>query len=177
MKSVAALLLMSGLIASSVLASQPTDLDGAKTPNGKVVVGYIETLFNQHKGVEAYDKYVSRDAYVSHGYLGAMGTPPPQAAGSAAPPAQPAFAQDGKSNFERMREAEARETAANPQMRMELKKVIVQGDLVFVQAHAWNGQTQNGDLMWILFRVKDGKITEDWDTHNPIPDDQVNKQF
>jgi len=58
----------------------------------------------------------------------------------------------------------------------EMIKMVVQGDLVFVQAHGLQSKP-NGDLLWILYRVKDGKITEHWDTHNEIPDSQVGKQW
>ncbi|MGC3980397.1 MAG: nuclear transport factor 2 family protein [Steroidobacteraceae bacterium] len=181
MRRFTALVAMIGASAS-IFAAQPTDMDGAKTANGKVVVDFIETLFNRHLGEQAFDKYVSKD-YVDHGYLGAgaaaqntrsdmrQGSDMGQGMSSTAPPAS-----NKQSGFERSRSAEAA-MVANSQIHMEVKKVLVQGDLVFVQAHGTNGQSPNGDLMWVLYRVKDGKIVEHWDTHNEIPANQVGKQW
>lgn len=175
MNRVLVLIVISMTAAAS--AAQPTDMDGAKTPNGKVVVAFIETLFNQHKGEEAFEKYVSRD-YLDHGYLAAdaaAGAQGMNSAMSAAPPTSQA-AESKQSDFERMSVGEAR-MVANSKIHFDLKKVLVQGDLVFVQAHGTNGQSANGDLMWVLYRVKDGKILEHWVTHNEITNNQVNKQW
>lgn len=176
MKSILATLLIGGLISANALAAKPTDMDGAKTASGKVVVSFIETLFNEHKGEEAFDKYVSRN-YLDHGYLAAGAAPagatPPEGMGTP-PPASP---QDTKkSDFERGRESESR-MVANSKIHIDIKKVIAQGELVFVQGHGTNGQSPNGDLMWVLYRVENGKITEHWDTHNEIPSNQVGKQW
>ena len=159
-------LLMGGLcIATAALSTEPSDMDGAKTPNGKIAVDYINMRFNQNKMAEADKKYASPNM-IEHGYLGMMGNaaggaasgpggPPPAGAPTAGAP--PGSAPAG---------GEA----------MSIKKVIVQGDLVFVQAHGHQSKP-NGDLLWILYRIKDGKVVEHWDTHNEIPDSQVGKQW
>lgn len=165
------------LLSLSVNAAQPTDMDGANTPNGKVAVAFIDTLFNQHKGAEAFDKYVSHD-YIEHGYLGMKAGPrPPEAGGAAEQKAAPPAADTKQSDFEKNRQQEAATIGKMTKMHIDIKKVVVQNDLVFVQGLGVTGMPGNGDLMWILYRVKDGKILEHWDTHNPIPDDQVNKQW
>jgi predicted SnoaL-like aldol condensation-catalyzing enzyme len=41
--------------------------------------------------------------------------------------------------------------------------VLAQGDLVFVQGMAKHDPTSTGNQVWMLFRVKDGKIVEHWD--------------
>jgi predicted SnoaL-like aldol condensation-catalyzing enzyme len=174
MKSMPIILLLGGLISANAMAAKPTDMDGAKTANGKVVVNFIETLFNQHKGEEAFDKYVSRN-YLDHGYLG-VGPGPAAAASEGMSAASPPPQNAQKSDFERGREGEAR-MVANSKIHIDIKKVIAQGDLVFVQGHGTNGQSPNGDLMWVLYRVENGKITEHWDTHNEIPNNQVDKQW
>lgn len=132
-------------------ASESTDMDGIKTANGKLAVKYLTMRFNGGKMAEA-DKLYTSAALVEHGYLGMA-----RAAGApAAPPPE----------------------ARTPlKITMDVKKVIVQGDLVFIQAHGMRGDKGNGDLMWILYRIKDGKVVEHWDTHNEIPDDQVGKQW
>jgi predicted SnoaL-like aldol condensation-catalyzing enzyme len=140
------------LAANAATASETSDMDGDKTPNGKLAVEYLLLRFNQGKMAEADKRYTS-PGMIEHGYLGMMANantapaPPPEARGPL-------------------------------KMTMDVKKVLVQGDLVFIQAHGTRGDTPgNGDLMWILYRVKDGKVVEHWDTHNPIPDSQVGKQW
>lgn len=163
--------------AAQLPAAEPTDMDGAKTPAGKVVMQYLEYSWSKNKKPEAAKK-LEHPKMIEHGYLGSMpnsggpqgapggapqGGPPPQGAPAGAPPGGqqaggPPGGGDGGSTITPV-------------------KVIAQGDLVFVQGHGMRGKTGNGDLMWILYRVKDGKIIEHWDTHNEIPDNQVGKQW
>ena len=164
-----ALLTALGLcLALSVTASEPTDMDGAKTKNGKIAVDYINMRFNQAKMAEA-DKLYASPNMIDHGYLGMSeqgggrtGGGAPGAAG--APPAGAPRAGGAPAAGGALKE------------NMTITKVLVQGDLVFVQAHGHQSQP-NGDLMWILYRIKDGKIVEHSDTHNVIPDSQVGKQW
>lgn len=137
-------------VSMAAFAGEATDMDGIKTANGKLAVEYLTMKFNDGKMQQADKLYASH--MIEHGYLGMAQERP----GGAPPP-------------------EVRGTPMK--MSMDVKKVIVQGDLVFVQAHGMRGNTGNGDLMWILYRIKDGQIVEHWDTHNPIPDNQVGKQW
>lgn len=141
-------------VALTLFASEPSDMDGAKTPSGKVVVGYLAVQWGQHKDPDAAKKLVSPNL-IEHGYLGAAGAGP-------APNAPPTPAAEGGGSGGPI---------------IEIKKVLVQGDLVFVQGLGKRSEQDSGDLMWILYRVKDGKIVEHWDTHNPIPKDQKDKQW
>lgn len=164
----AILMLGSGLI----FAAQSSDMDGAKTPAGKVVAQYLEYTWGKNKNPEAAKKLI-HPSMVEHGYLGGagegggapQGAPPangPPAGNAGAPPAQMGAGPPGGGD------AGAIITPV---------KIIAQGDLVFVQGHGMRGDKGNGDLMWILYRVKEGKIIEHWDTHDPIPDNQVGKQW
>lgn len=141
-------------------AGEPSDLDGMKTANGKVVAAH---LLGWNQGKMSDEKNFAAD-FVNHGYLGG---PPRDANAPAAPPLPPPL------------------PPGTPPVHIDFKKFIAQGDLVFVQAHVTGGLGEkpgeppppNGELQWLLFRVKNGKITEHWSTHNPIPDDQVGKQW
>lgn len=158
--STAAALLALPMLAFAV---EPTDLDGMKTANGKIVAEYLQMFWNDGKLNEAKKKYYS-PKMIEHGWLG-MSSPPAGAAGADMPPPE-------------------LPPGAAP-VHADIKKVMVQGDLVFVHMHVTGGAggepgkpaPRNGELMWVLYRVKDGKIVEHWDTHNPIPDDQVGKQW
>lgn len=142
-------------------AVEPTDLDGAKTANGKIVIEYLQ-MCNDGKFGEAAKKYFSPKA-IDHGNLGMYALPPRPAPPAGGPVLPPGFAPP----------------------HSDVKKLIVQGDLVFAHIHVTGGEgagpgvppPRNGELMWDLYRVKDGKIVEHWNTHNEIPDEQVGKQW
>lgn len=154
----AAGLMLSGLtFSATTAASAPSDMDGAQTPNGKVVVDYIDLAWNQGSMAAADKAYYSPDI-VRHTWLGMRELAGPGAPNSSAPSAPPP------------------PPPADAKTHMDILKVVVQGDLVFVQGHGTRGPG-NGELFWFLCRVKDGKIVERWDTHNPIPDSQVGKQW
>jgi len=143
-------LAMLGAIGSAE-AAMPSDMDGANTPAGKVVVQYLALQWGPNRNLAAAMKLMS-PSLIEHGYLGMAGSRPPAGA-------LPEGARGG------------------PSPTIEVKKIVAEGDLVFVQGLGRVGTKGNGDLMWILYRVDSGLITEHWDTHNPIPDDQVGKQF
>lgn len=148
-------------MALSAYAAAPTDLDGAKTPNGKVAVDYMNETFNGAGPQEAFKKFFAPNI-ANHGYLGSPrmqgNAPGGESANNAASGHPPA------------------PVGGPPEKRsMEIKKVIVQGDLVFVQGLGVRGA--KSELQWELFRIKDGKIIEVWTTHNEIPADQIDKQF
>jgi len=164
MKKILTGILVGGLMGMPLYAAEPTDMDGANTPAGKVVAKYMELNWGKNKDLEAAKKLVSPDM-IDHGYLGMFegdgqgagpqGMPPEGAAPEGPPPGEGG--------------------PGGPVI--EPVKIIAQGDLVFVLGHGSMGDGGNGDLNWILYRVKDGLIVEHWDTHNSIPDSQVGKQW
>jgi predicted SnoaL-like aldol condensation-catalyzing enzyme len=146
-------ILLSAVCAATIAsASEPTDMENAKTPNAQLVLKYIHLRFDEGKETEAARLYQSPN-FIDHGWLGRVNEPPPG---------------PNPSSAERPGDGHI--------VTFDVKKVLTGGDLVFIQAIAHNGPG-NGDLAWALFRVKNGKIAEHWDTHNHIPDDQVGKQI
>jgi hypothetical protein len=180
-----AALMMSG----AAMAAEKTDMDGIKTPAGKVINDYLKMFFTECNRAGAVKKYQS-DKIVEHGWLGNGAKEPTMAemeamgmgggaapqGGAGAPPAgaAPQGAPPQGGDMGAMPAPGAAGGKCEPDA--DILKVMVQGDLVFVQAHGHQSKP-GGDLLWILYRVKDGKIVEHWDTHNEIPAAQIGKQW
>ncbi|MGC3980433.1 MAG: nuclear transport factor 2 family protein [Steroidobacteraceae bacterium] len=139
-----------GLFGIPTWASGPTDMKGADTPNGRVVREFVDMEFNQHKPGEAFDKYVHKD--YKNKYMGG-----------------PQLIQNN--NFEGQKAAEVRVFGGpmSATLSLQIKKVIASEDFVFVQGLAKGKPDATGDQIWMLFRLKDGKIIEHWDLHAELP--------
>ena len=57
-----------------------------------------------------------------------------------------------------------------PESRNEVKMVIAEGDLVALQVHSVRVPGTPGRKIVDIFRVKDGKLVEHWDTIQDIPE-------
>ncbi len=57
---------------------------------------------------------------------------------------------------------------ANPDMRMDFKRVIAEGDLVAVHSHLIPNHSDIGRAVVDIFRVEDGKLAEHWDVIEPV---------
>ncbi len=148
--AIACVALLSLLGAFSVGASGSTDMKGAETPNGRIVREFVEMEFNQHKPAEAFDKHVHKD--YKNKYMGSDRI-------------------IENNNFEGQKAAEAR-VFGGPQsasMSFQFKKIIASEDFVFVQGLAKGSPDATGDMLIMLFRLKDGKIIEHWDMHSGLP--------
>jgi len=149
-------IILSGLIVflSSFQLAQAagsTDMLGAETPNGKVAVTFLDMSFNQHNPAEAFDLYVHPD--YRNKYMGG-----------------PQLIENN--SFEGQKEAETR-VFGGPQsagMSVDIRKVISSEDFVLIQGLAKGSPDANGDMLFVLYRFKDGKIIEHWDIHNNLPE-------
>ena len=61
-----------------------------------------------------------------------------------------------------------------PQMEVRPKRVIAQGDLVAVHYHGVEAPGSRGQAFVDLFRVRNGKIIEHWDTIQAVPETSAN---
>lgn len=64
---------------------------------------------------------------------------------------------------------------ANPELHMEFKRIIAEGDLVVVHSHLKPNPTDLGLAVVDIFRVEDGKLVEHWDVMQPVPTKAENK--
>lgn len=65
-------------------------------------------------------------------------------------------------------------TGANPQLRIEFKRVIAEGDLVVVHSHNVAVPGTRGRAVIDIFRLEDGKIVEHWDVVQEVPETAKN---
>lgn len=59
---------------------------------------------------------------------------------------------------------------AMPDLRYDVKRVLVDGDLVAVHSHITNGADDRGTAVVDIFRTANGKIVEHWDVLQPVPE-------
>lgn len=61
-----------------------------------------------------------------------------------------------------------------PQAHSEIKKILADGDYVVLQVHSIREPGTRGRAIFDLFKLKNGKITEHWDSIQDIPATSAN---
>jgi predicted SnoaL-like aldol condensation-catalyzing enzyme len=61
-----------------------------------------------------------------------------------------------------------------PQSHSEITQVFVDGDFVLLRVHAIREPGTRGNAVVDIFRLKDGKIEEHWDSVQPVPEQSNN---
>ena len=64
---------------------------------------------------------------------------------------------------------------ANPQLHMDFKKIIAEGDYVAVHSHLKPNPSDRGMAVVDIFRVEDGKLVEHRDVIQPVPPQPANQ--
>jgi len=64
--------------------------------------------------------------------------------------------------------------AKYPQSHSEITNVLVDGDFVILRVHAIREPGTRGNAIVDIFRLKDSKIEEHWDSVQPIPEQSAN---
>ena len=116
--------------------------------NKQMVRDFYETAFNLHKPREAAAKYLGR-IYRQHNPM----------------------AGDGPEAFVNFVTAYAQ---ANPQLHIDIKRIIAEGDLVVTHSHLTLYAQDRGMAVADIFRVENGKIVEHWDVIQAIPAESAN---
>jgi predicted SnoaL-like aldol condensation-catalyzing enzyme len=138
------------LIAAAFAVAAATQAFGGpmQENNKKIVRDFYELAFNQHKPTEAAKKYVG-DKYIQHN------------------PHVP----DGAAAFYGYFEGFFKE---HPQSRVEIKRVLGDGDLVVLHLHSITDAKDRGRAIVDIFRVENGKIVEHWDVTQDVPPQSAN---
>jgi predicted SnoaL-like aldol condensation-catalyzing enzyme len=141
---------------------EPDLLEGAKTPNGRIVVAMTDMLANQHRVADAYQTYVAED-FKRH-YFEPLQQRAVEPGGVAADLAL--------SDRENLIRNDAAVIEKHPELRMGVRKVLVFGEFVFLHVVRSDTSIPTGrrDELF-LQKVRNGKITDEWILRRLIPDD------
>ena len=112
--------------------------------NKRTVVAYYELAFNEHKPEEAVERYVGSQ-YIQHN---------PQAP-------------DGPEAFVAF-------VNAFPELSVDIRRVIAEGDLVVTHGVVKFSAEDRGTVAVDIFRLDDGKVVEHWDVLQPWPEESAN---
>lgn len=110
--------------------------------NRTLVIEFYDNFFNKHQVDEAAK--VLPDDYKQHN------------------PTVP----DGKVPFVSFYKTFFKE---NPQSRARIVRSAVDGDIVWLHVHSANNDSDLGEAVIDIFRVKNGKIVEHWDVIQTVP--------
>ena len=148
LSSLATLFLIPCLPLAFMAVSQAAAGKGTTETNKKLVRDFYEMAFNSHQPTEAAKKYIG-PRYIQHN----PGVP------------------DGPEAFYTYFEGYFK---ANPQSKVEIKRVLGDGDLVAL--HLWSRQNDQdrGRAIVDIFRVENGKIVEHWDVIQAVPEKSAN---
>ncbi len=116
--------------------------------NKETVVNFYNKIFRDHKPKEAVEQYVG-DKYIQHNPYVPDGTE--------------AFLGFFIPYFQ-----------TNPDSIAEIKRVVAEGDLVFLHVHSKQNKQDPGQAIVDIFRVENGKIVEHWDVIQAIPEKSAN---
>jgi len=116
--------------------------------NKQTVIAFYTRAFNDHDPADAVAKYVGSE-YIQHN--------------PDTPSGADAFVQSAASFIARF-----------PEVSVEIKRVIAEGDLVVVHNLVKMSPEDRGMAGADIFRLRDGKIVEHWDVRQPIPEMAAN---
>jgi predicted SnoaL-like aldol condensation-catalyzing enzyme len=117
--------------------------------NKRTVVAFFARAFNDHEPDDAVAKYVGSQ-YIQHN------------------PDTP----DGAAAFI---ESTKKLIAQNPNLSVEIKRVIAEGDLVVTHDLVRRSPGDRGFAGIDIFRLENGKIVEHWDARQPVPEKAANE--
>jgi predicted SnoaL-like aldol condensation-catalyzing enzyme len=132
-------------IGGNFLQTQCSDL----SVNKRLAKDCLDMLFNQHKPAQAVAQYIGEN-YLQHNQDAPDG-----------PQGVIAFA----SGY----------IKANPQLKIDFKRIIAEGDLVVVHSHLKPSPSDRGVAVVDIFRVQNGKLVEHWDVMQSLRTNPTNK--
>jgi predicted SnoaL-like aldol condensation-catalyzing enzyme len=117
--------------------------------NKQTVLAYYNMAFNERKPAEAAQKYGGLH-YIQHN---------PQAP-------------DGFEAFVEFVEGFAGQF---PQMSLDIKRAVAEGDLVVTHSLLKTSPEDRGTAAADIFRLEEGKVVEHWDVLQPVPESAANE--
>jgi predicted SnoaL-like aldol condensation-catalyzing enzyme len=120
----------------------------ASEKNKQTVLAYLNTALNEKRPAEAVEKY-GGSQYIQHN---------PQAP-------------DGFEAFVQFVEGF---TTQFPQLSLDIKRAVAEGDLVATHSLLKTSPEDRGSAVADFFRLEDGKVVEHWDVLQPVPESAAN---
>ena len=123
---------------------------GVKPRNAaeRTVVGLLDMAFNQKKPAEAWQRY-GGSYYKQHNPM----------------------APDGKGAIIGLLSAWL---PTVPNLRYDIKRIISDGEMVWVHSHVTTGSEDRGNAVVDIFRLEKGKVVEHWDVGTAVPEKSLN---
>ncbi len=146
-------LLLLACAVSACASTGPTARALRAQQNTAVVLAFLDTAFNKHEVEQAFRLYVGPDyrqhnPHVADGVAGAV------------------------SALTRLTHEQY------PELRLEVKRTLAQGDLVAVHARYTRSGAEragsSGEAVVDIFRLEHGKIVEHWDVAEEVPGESAN---
>jgi predicted SnoaL-like aldol condensation-catalyzing enzyme len=135
-----------------MFASERDALEGETVSDAEnykqTVLAYYNMAFNERKPAEAAQKY-GGDHYIQHN---------PQAP-------------DGFEAFVGFVEGFVEQC---PQMSLEIKRAVAEGDMVVTHSLLKTSPEDRGTAAADFFRLEEGKVVEHWDVLQPVPESAAN---
>lgn len=116
--------------------------------NKAAVRAFYDLAFNRQKPAEAASQYLGR-TYRQHNPMAPDGAEP--------------FV-DFVTGF----------VKAFPQLRVDFKRLVAEGDLVTVHSHFVRKPGDRGMAVMDIFRLEEGKLVEHWDVLQEVPEQAAN---
>ena len=110
-----------------------------------IVTSFFQKFFNEHD-LSVVNQYLSPD-YIQHDWD--------------VPPGRNGFRNYFEQVFQRF-----------PQFHVDVRHVIVDGDMVAVHGYGVTDPGKIEVLVVDIYRMKDGQLAEHWGTVQPLPDEQ-----
>ncbi|HST84282.1 MAG TPA: nuclear transport factor 2 family protein [Kineosporiaceae bacterium] len=128
--------------------SVPGDRAHTEETNKRTALAFVDLLMNKKKPQKAADRYLG-STYIQHN---------PQIGNGKA--ALVAWATGFQASF--------------PSLKIEVKRVLADGDLVMVHSHLTLFPGDRGTAVADIVRLKNGKIVEHWDVLQAVPETSAN---
>lgn len=150
MKDLRTLFLLLAAVLTAACARQPEDrprYTAEEERNKDIVVAFYEAAIND-KDFEKASQFLG-DVYIQHNPLAADG-----------PEGLRTFLEFARENMS--------------EFRIDIKRVLVDGEYVMVHVHAKRNAGDRGSSVMDIFRVENGKVVEHWDVLQEIPEQAMN---
>ena len=137
------------VVALTLLASMPVHAEvQGRNAAERTVIALLDTAFNQKRPAEAFDRY-GGSYYRQHN------------------PTAP----DGKEAIVALLSGWL---PTVPGLHYDIKRIISNGNMVWVHSHVTMGPDDRGQAVVDIFRLEKGKVVEHWDVGTPVPEKPAN---